>query len=186
MAGEPTKEELLRFAKAVIVAGLNRDPGPEVPPEWSPNSGACFVTLTLGGRLRGCIGSLAAYRPLGEDLKANALAAAFEDPRFPPLRAEEWPRVKVEISLLTPPKPWSPAHPTALLEELQTLKPGLIITRGYHRATFLPQVWDQLPDPSDFLTHLCLKAGLDEKAWQKPDLKYEIYQVEKWGDEETD
>lgn len=148
------------------------------------DNGAAFVTLTLHGRLRGCIGSLIAYRPLVDDLIANAEAAAFRDPRFPPLSEAEFDEVEVEVSLLTPPR--------ALLyrdaEDLKTMvRPntdGVILRYGNHQATFLPQVWDELSDFETFFAHLGLKAGIgSDPLFYHPDVH--VYQVQKYSEKES-
>jgi AmmeMemoRadiSam system protein A len=145
--------------------------------------GAAFVTLTLDGRLRGCIGSLAARRPLGEDVAANARAAAFEDPRFPELTEAELKRADIEVSVLTEPRPMKPEDPTRGLtrEEVERrLLPGFdgaVLTYGAHRGTFLPQVWNQLPQPYDFVSGLLRKAGLPPNWWD-PAIEVETYRVQ--------
>lgn len=142
--------------------------------------GATFVTLTWGGKLRGCIGSLEARRALGEDVVANALSAAFRDPRFPPLTAAEFAEVELEVSELSAPQPlWevglAPAEPVAL-DMLRPRVDGVVIRYGSQRATFLPQVWDQLPDPAEFMANLKAKAGLPRDFWSR-DISVETYQV---------
>ena len=140
--------------------------------------GAAFVTLNRHGQLRGCIGSLQAYRPLIEDVAENAFNAAFRDPRFPPLTPEETHGLTVEISVLTPPEPLSDCTtPEALLRQLHPFEDGLIIDDGLHRATFLPSVWEQLPDKVQFLTHLMAKAGMTAwspamRCWRYHTLKF--------------
>lgn len=155
---------------------------PDVAP-WLEAPGAAFVTLhTRTGALRGCIGSLAARRALVEDIRANALAAAFEDPRFPALTARELPDIVVEVSVLTAPEPLAYTDGRDLLTKLTPHVDGVIIEQGWHRATFLPQVWDQLPRPEGFLGHLCNKAGLPGSAWRSGDLKVSTYQVQKFSE----
>src|SRR5450830_328878 len=131
------------------------------PPAWALEPGACFVTLTENGRHRGCIGSLAARRPLLEDVRANAVAAATRDPRFPPMTPDELPAVAVEVSVLSAPRP---LPVSSLREAYAALRPGvdgvILETGTWHRTTFLPQVWQDLPDPVQFLQHLWLKAGV--------------------------
>lgn len=140
--------------------------------------GACFVTLTKQGQLRGCIGSLEAYRSLATDLLENSVSAAMRDPRFPPVTVAELATLRVEISLLTPAKPFPYTDGDDLLRRLIPRVHGVILSKGGHRSTFLPQVWDQLPDPRIFLEHLCQKAGLHSHCWQdKPDIF--VYTVEK-------
>jgi AmmeMemoRadiSam system protein A len=138
--------------------------------------GAAFVTLTQGGELRGCIGSLEAWRPLRADVQANALAAAFDDPRFPPLRADELDRTRIEVSVLSAPEPLEFADRADLLARLRPGVDGLILhTRG-HRGTFLPQVWEQLPTPELFLAHLVRKAHLPAGYWSD-DVRIDRYTV---------
>ncbi len=175
--------DLLRLAHNAIGESFGMAPQPVAErPEWR-QPGASFVTLTRHGELRGCIGSLEAWRPLAEDVAANARAAAFRDPRFAPLTAGELAGIRVEVSLLTPaqPLPWRDEA-----EALAQLRPGIdgvILIAGRHRATFLPQVWEQLPDPANFLAHLKRKAGLAADYWGS-DLRLERYTVEKWREGE--
>jgi AmmeMemoRadiSam system protein B/AmmeMemoRadiSam system protein A len=129
---------------------------------WLKLNGASFVTLSIGGRLRGCIGSLEIGRPLGEDVAANALAAAFEDPRFPKLTREEWPDCSVEVSVLSAPKPMRFADEADLLAQLKPGEDGVILEHEGKRATYLPQVWESIPDKRIFLSELIKKAGLPE------------------------
>ncbi len=127
--------------------------------------GACFVTLKREGKLRGCIGSLEAHRSLVEDVAHNADAAAFSDPRFEPLREEELAGLELDISLLTPAEEMRFNSEQELLSQLRPGIDGLILEEGYRRGTFLPSVWEQLPQPQQFLQHLKLKAGLPPDHW---------------------
>jgi AmmeMemoRadiSam system protein A len=194
---------LLALAREAIAAALDARPAPppapapsrpaapsRVPPAqlaapWLRAEGACFVTLTRQGRLRGCIGSVRARRPLYDDVWANARAAALADPRFPPLTAAELPETRIEVSLLSPPAPL----PAAASEEeaLAALRPGVdgIILEygGEAHATFLPQVWESLPAPRDFLAHLKHKAGLPTDFWS-PALRLQRYTVTSWEEPE--
>jgi AmmeMemoRadiSam system protein B/AmmeMemoRadiSam system protein A len=140
---------------------------------------ATFVTLTQNGLLRGCIGSLEARRPLATDVAANALAAAFHDSRFPPLRQVELEMTRIEVSLLDTPEPLDFANEAEALERLRPGIDGLILNCGSHRATFLPQVWESLPTPRLFLQNLKLKAGLPASFWN-PHLTLARYGVQKW------
>jgi len=149
----------------------------DLPPIFHTRRGA-FVTLTEKGNLRGCIGHIIPQETLLEGVRENAINAAFRDPRFHPLKAEEWKDVKIEVSILTDPKPLSYTDAQDLLKKLRPGIDGVIIKKGYHQATFLPQVWDQLPNKKDFLTHLCYKAGLDGDAWKRGDLEVSTYQVQ--------
>ena len=140
--------------------------------------GACFVTLKIDGELRGCIGSLQAHRDLGEDLAENAKAAAFGDPRFGPLTPDEFDQVSVEVSVLSEPSPLfeGPVTEEEVLAALDPGRDGVILSWGPRRATFLPQVWEQLPDGRDFLAALKRKAGLPPNYWD-PQMRIQTYQV---------
>ncbi len=127
--------------------------------------GACFVTLHLGKHLRGCIGSLQAHQPLIADVALNAFNAAFGDPRFLPITETEFPKISLDISVLSAPKPMQFSSEADLISQLQPGIDGLIISDHGHRGTFLPSVWDQLPDPTTFLNHLKLKAGIPTNYW---------------------
>ncbi|HQI81139.1 MAG TPA: AmmeMemoRadiSam system protein B [Deltaproteobacteria bacterium] len=137
-----------------------------------------FVTLTMGGELRGCIGSLEARDSIVDGVRHNALNAAFRDPRFPALTRKELDRVRIEVSVLTEPRPLAYTDAQDLLNKIRPGIDGLIIRKGFAAATFLPQVWDQLPDKKEFLEHLCMKAGLPHDAWTKGDLEVQTYQVQ--------
>jgi MEMO1 family protein len=153
---------LLAIARAAIGHRLGvyaEPPRTDVAP-WLARSGATFVTLTLDGRLRGCIGSLAPSRGLGEDVAENAVGAALRDPRFAPLSAGEWARCEVEVSVLSPPKPLQFADEADILAKLRPGEDGVILEYEGRRATFLPQVWESLPDRKAFLGELLKKAGL--------------------------
>ena len=139
---------------------------------------ATFVTLNLEGRLRGCIGSLTAAEPVAINVKKNAVNAAFHDPRFSPLSAEEFDRVSIDVSILSEPVPLVYSDADDLLAKLRPAVDGVIIRKGAASATFLPQVWEQLPAPQDFLGHLCLKAGLSSKVWRRGDLEVLTYRVQ--------
>ena|SRR3989344_4966924 len=142
--------------------------------------GTSFVTLTekKNGDLRGCIGSLEAVQPLYADVMANALNAAFRDPRFFPLSKDELKDVKIEVSVLSEAKMLKYKDEEDLLGKLNH-KIGIILKKGYATATFLPQVWEQLPDKIDFLEHLSLKAGLNKDAWKSAEIWYYNVKVEK-------
>lgn len=174
-------EILIPLARAAIRSALGEDPAyPSDKPSWLLAPGASFVTLTEGGALRGCIGSLEARLPLGDDVQANAVAAAFRDPRFPPLDPIEIDQVAVEVSVLSAP---SPLNVTGLSEAYEALRPGIdgvILEVGpRHRSTFLPQVWDELPHPADFLRHLWLKAGVEAGVWHQG-TRLRTYTVTAW------
>lgn len=141
--------------------------------------GASFVTLTESGQLRGCIGTPEAWRPLKDDVQANAVAAALRDPRFVPLQPQEWPSVRVEVSVLSPLETMECANEAQALAQLRPGVDGLVLACGRHRATFLPQVWEQLPAPAVFLAQLKRKAGLPTHFWS-PDLRLQRFTVHKW------
>ncbi|MBU2579337.1 AmmeMemoRadiSam system protein A, partial [Patescibacteria group bacterium] len=124
-----------------------------VSPKFSKRGGT-FVTLTIDGNLRGCIGHIIPQESVLKSIKANALNAAFRDPRFSPLSKKEWEKIKIEISILTDPKPLTYSDQEDLLNKVRAKIDGVIIKKGYHQATFLPQVWAQLPDKKEFFTHL--------------------------------
>lgn len=142
------------------------------------NQRATFVTLKKEGQLRGCIGSLTADEPLSDNVSRNALSAAFHDPRFPPLQPAEWDQIVVEVSVLTPTKPLRYESGEDLPGLLRPHIDGVVLRKGAAGATFLPQVWQQLSRPDDFLAHLCLKAGLPANAWRRGELEIETYQVD--------
>lgn len=171
---------LLALARNTLAAhfGLHADEMAADMPELH-RPGATFVTLTQNGQLRGCIGTLEAWRPLGLDVQENARAAAFRDPRFKPLRAEEFPHTRIEVSRLTPAEVLHFTDEADALAQLQPGIDGVILSAGPHHATYLPQVWEQLPEPSEFLAHLKRKAGLAEDYWGG-DVRLERYRVEKW------
>ena len=137
-----------------------------------------FVTLTIDGNLRGCIGNLTSDESMISGVRRNAVNAAFHDPRFSPLRPSELDRVSIEVSILSEPRPVDYRDGADLLKKLHPHIDGVIIRKGVASATFLPQVWEQLPQPEDFLTHLCQKAGLAADAWQHSKLEVSIYQVQ--------
>lgn len=142
--------------------------------------GASFVTLTQRGNLRGCIGALEPYQPLAEDVREHAIAAALDDYRFPPVRPEELPEIMIEISRLTIPVPLEYERPEELPQRLHPGIDGVILRDGIRRATFLPQVWDKIPDAEIFLSQLCIKMGASPDAWRRKKLSVEIYQVEEF------
>lgn len=170
---------LLAHARHAIASALNIDlPAPPEDPRLAER-GATFVTLKEDGELRGCIGSLNAHRTLSKDVVENALAAALRDPRFPPLTAAEWPRIKVEVSLLSDPEFMDFKDEADVLSRLRPGIDGVIFFNGCQKATFLPQVWEQLPEPRDFMAALKRKAGKAGDFWG-PNVMIATYQVKKW------
>jgi AmmeMemoRadiSam system protein A len=178
------RETLLKLARETISCAARNRELPSVDldavPEGLRRDGACFVTLTKHGELRGCIGSLEARRPLALDVRENAMGSALRDPRFPPVRPEELDDLHVEISVLSAPQPLSYDGLDNLIARLRPGVDGVVIERGWHRATFLPQVWEKLPDPRQFLERLCYKAGLSPDTYDHPDLDVYTYQVEEF------
>ena len=176
---------LLGIARSSIEAALGVSPQRRLPDEpWLKPACASFVTLTQNGALRGCIGSLQAERPLGEDVSHNARAAALSDPRFAPLAPEELAVTRVEVSLLSAPKLLAFADHADLIAQLRPGKDGLILECGAARATFLPQVWDNLRDPEQFLAELKRKAGLAPGV-STAKCRIQRYSVLKWKEEES-
>ncbi len=152
---------LLRLARAAIAHHLGLGPQPQpVGDARLDERGATFVTLSLDGELRGCIGSVRRTRKLGEDVIVNAIAAASKDSRFPPLSRAEFERVSIEVSVLSEPEFIDFDTEAALLEQIKPHEDGLMLFACCHSATFLPQVWAQLPAPADFLAALKRKAGM--------------------------
>ncbi len=145
--------------------------------------GVSFVTLTIGEQLRGCIGALEAYQPLVLDVQEHAAAAASEDYRFPPVRPEEVPQLLIEISRLTPTHALAYENEQDLMGQLRPGLDGVLIRDGVRRATFLPQVWEKLPDPREFLSHLCVKMGAPSDYWRTQKLDVFIYQVEEFKED---
>jgi len=178
---EEVKKYLLKLSRATILSKFNSDIK-EVLDEEIPDEvkiqGACFVTLTLDGELRGCIGSMEAHRPLYKDAIDHSENAAFKDPRFPALTAAEASSVKIEISVLTPRTEVSYSEFSDLKDKIIPHKHGVYLSYSYYSATFLPQVWEQLSTHEEFFSHLCYKAGLEPDFMLKNHPKIEIYTVE--------
>ena len=181
---EEDRSFLLFLARQSIVNYINNKPLPKlVLSELSPilkEEGASFVTLTTKGYLRGCIGALEPYQSLAEDVREHAIAAACQDYRFPPVQADEVKDIEIEISYLTRPKKLEYTAPDDLLKILKPDIDGVVIRDGMHRATFLPQVWEKIPDPEEFLEQLCLKMGSPPDLWRRKKLDVLIYQVEEF------
>jgi AmmeMemoRadiSam system protein A len=142
--------------------------------------GASFVTLTIGGNLRGCVGALEPYQSLAEDVIEHAIAAATQDYRFPPVQAAEIKKLEIEISCLTRPKILNYDNPSDLVKLIRPKIDGVVIRDGTRRATFLPQVWEKIPDPEEFLDELCMKMGSTPDLWRRKKLEVLIYQVEEF------
>ena len=174
------KQVLLDIAKQSIHHGLSNGAPLSVNSsnysEALQQTAATFVTLNLQGQLRGCIGTLEAFQPLIRDVAEHAYAAAFKDPRFSPLSAAEEALLDIHISILTPAKPMSFSSQQDLIAQLKPGEDGLILQAGFNKGTFLPSVWESLPDPRDFLQHLKMKAGLPGNYWSD-DIKISRYKA---------
>jgi len=181
---EVERQFLLSAARAALVHGVKkmRLPSlemPTVPPRlWE--LGASFVTLTTGGALRGCIGSLEASQPLIDDVREHAIAAALADYRFPPVQPLELEGIRIEVSRLSAPQTLQYTNADDLLNSLRPGVDGVIIRDGVRRATFLPQVWEKLPEPAAFLDNLCYKMGAPYDIWRRTHLTVLTYQVEEF------
>lgn len=179
----------LHIAKSAIgehfgLTKIDRDALVESYPELAAEK-ACFVTLTIDHRLRGCIGSIIPHRPLIDDLIYNAISASFKDPRFPPLGSDEFARVSIEVSLLTIPKNVTYTDRNDLKTLIRPHIDGVILRLGNQQATFLPQVWDELSDFDLFFAHLGLKAGIgsDPLSYHPQIYTYQVEKFEEHSDE---
>ena len=141
-----------------------------------------FVTLTIDGELRGCIGNIEPVLPVYAGVMENAINAAFRDPRFNQLEQDEYEKIDIEISILTKPKNLEYKGADDLIKKLKPDKDGVIISKNGYSATFLPQVWEQIKSSEDFLSHLCIKCGLLANEWKKGDLKVQTYEVESFDE----
>lgn len=150
----------------------------ELPEESLKEIRCCFVTLTLNGELRGCIGHTEPTQPLYLDIVENAVAAAFGDPRFAALTMEEYANLEIEVSVLSEMEEVAFASPAELLEKIHPFIDGVIIKKGDKGATYLPQVWEDILDQEEFFDSLCLKAGLEAGEWKQSGLQVWKYQVE--------
>ncbi|NCP85757.1 MAG: AmmeMemoRadiSam system protein A [Anaerolineae bacterium CG_4_9_14_3_um_filter_57_17] len=174
---------LLHLARQTLTAAVRGEALPPLPadlPEVLLRPGAAFVTLTEAGNLRGCVGSLEAHQPLVADVREHAVDAALNDYRFEPVRPEELPEIHIELSYLTPPQPLEYTNPQDLPAKLRSGVDGVTLRDGLRRATFLPQVWAQLPEKSEFLNHLCQKMGAPADLWQKKRLEVFTYQAQEF------
>ncbi len=177
---------VVALARAAIEEAFGIDSGVDVEAlrkrhPWLNEKGAAFVTLNRknDGSLRGCIGSIVAHRPLYEDIIHNARAAAFEDPRFVELKKEELDTIRVEVSLLTPPERVEYRDIADLKSKIRPGIDGIILKHGAYQATYLPQVWEQLPTFESFMAHLCQKAGMPTNCLEAHPEVYR-YQVEEY------
>lgn len=172
-------EILLQIARSTISTALGHPLLVDEDNPWLQDQRACFVTLTQQGQLRGCIGTLEARRSLLTDIKENALAASFKDPRFTPLTVTDLIYTQIEVSLLSPMQPMQFGSETQALTQLQPGIDGVVLEFCHYRSTFLPQVWEQLPTASEFIAHLKHKAGLPADFWAES-MKLSRYTVSKW------
>jgi AmmeMemoRadiSam system protein A len=170
---------LLQLARGAIAEHFGMALPTVAKEGWLAEPGATFVTLTQNGSLRGCIGSLTAHRPLFDDVRANALAAAIRDPRFSPLQQAEFDHTAVEVSLLSALQAMQFTDEGSALAQLRPSVDGVVLEYQNHRGTFLPQVWEQLPTPEMFMSHLKRKAGLPGDFWADG-IRLSRYTVEKW------
>lgn len=179
---------LLRLARLALGSAVGNYPAPEFPEsELSPKlleRGSCFVTLTKEGRLRGCVGNMLATQPLYRAVMESARGAALRDSRFPPLRSEELEQVHVEISVLSEPQPLPFTSAEGLLDKLRPFRDGVLLRIGGRTATFLPQVWYQVPDKREFMDRLAQKAGFAPAAWRGEGVTVSVYEAECFEEEE--
>jgi len=173
---------LLPIARAAIARALQVSLKADESAPWLVDHGACFVTLTQHGELRGCIGSLQAHQSLLADVKSNAVSAALRDPRFLPLSVEELDITAIEISLLSPTESMDVRDEADALAQLRPEMDGIVFEYGPYRSTFLPQVWENLAQPREFLAMLRRKAGLPDDFWAEG-VKLSRYTVTKWSEE---
>jgi AmmeMemoRadiSam system protein A len=188
MLTEKEKKFLLELArrsiKHYLEEGTTLDIKPsEIESEALLDEAACFVTIKKGKELRGCIGSLEPHRSLLMDVIHNAVACAFADPRFYPLSKDELKDITISISVLSKPEPFPVDSPQDLLKKLIPKKHGLILEQGLARATFLPVVWEQLPEKEEFLSHLSMKAGLEPDGWRDPKTKFLVYEAQEFSED---
>lgn len=178
------KQTLLRLAREAMECAVRGAPAPAPDlaalPERLRQPGAAFVTLTIAGDLRGCIGGLEARMPLAQDVCEHAAAAALDDYRFPPVEPEELAAIEIEVSRLTAPKSLKYDCAEDLLALIRPGIDGVVLIDGAQRATFLPQVWEKLPDPEEFLGRLCNKMGAPANRWKARKMTVLVYQVEEF------
>ena len=178
------KQTLLGIARQSLEAAVKGEQSPKLDAALlTPRlkeQGASFVTLTVCGELRGCIGALEPYQPLADDVREHTIAAALQDPRFPPVGPHELNGINIEVSRLSVPYPLEYSTDEDLIQKLRPHIDGVILSDGMHRATFLPQVWEKIPDPAQFLNNLCYKMGAAPDTWKRKHLEVLIYQVEEF------
>ena len=193
MAKPPTftsedRRFLLNLARTTIQGVVTTGRLPEIDPTSLPSDltepKGCFVTLTKGGQLRGCIGHIFPREPLYRAVMDNARSSAILDSRFPPVQPEELDEIEIEVSVLTVPQDLRFESPADLLRKLRPNLDGVVLKVGQRQATFLPQVWEQLPDKEEFLARLTMKAGLRPSAWRESGTAILTYQVEAFKESE--
>ncbi len=180
------KNCLLKLARSVIASKLRAGTASEEPsdlPSAIREKQGCFVTLHKKGMLRGCIGTLEPVKPLADAVRENAVHSAFHDSRFPPVTAEELADIDIEISVLTVPEVLPYTDGEDLKAKLKPGVHGVILSKGAYRSTFLPQVWEQLPDPEIFLSHLCQKGGMRRDCWKNGEVEVKVYEVFHFSEE---
>jgi AmmeMemoRadiSam system protein A len=189
MDGRLTDEEkktLLQLAREALQQGVAAHTMPALKlDDLSPTlraDGASFVTLTIAGQLRGCIGALEPYQPLAQDVREHTVGAALEDPRFPPVSLAQVEQIEIEISRLTLPRDLEYSDSEDLLKKLRPGIDGVILRDGFRRATFLPQVWEKLPDKAEFMDNLCYKMGEPPDTWRRKHLEVLTYEVEEFAE----
>jgi AmmeMemoRadiSam system protein A len=177
---------LLRLAREAMERGVQGEKLSPLDETSLPlnlrEKGSSFITLTIQGELRGCIGALEPYQSLAEDVREHAVAAALKDPRFPAVRIEELNGIQIEVSRLTHPIPLDYTDANDLLSKLRPHVDGVILRDDMtgRRGTFLPQVWEKISDPAEFLNNLCFKMGMSENAWRSRHLEVHTYEVEEF------
>jgi AmmeMemoRadiSam system protein A len=178
------RQTLLRLARSAMERAVRGERAPEPEPDTITGRlrepGASFVTLTIQGQLRGCIGALEPSQALVEDVREHARAAALEDPRFLPVQPDELDDIEIELSRLSMPEDLAYTDASDLLDKLRPGVDGVILRDGSHRATFLPQVWEKIPDKAAFLENLCMKMGAPADLWRRRHLDVRTYQVEEF------
>jgi uncharacterized protein len=183
------KVQLLHLARQGLEAAVRGQAAPPLADEGRTPAlerpGCSFVTLTEEGELRGCIGGLMAEEPLWRDVQRRAGQAALHDYRFIPVQPDELPKIEIEVSVLSAPAPLDYATLADLLRRLRPHVDGVVLRQGLRRATFLPQVWENVPEPEQFLAMLCQKLGVPPDAWRREHLVVETYQVEEFREPEV-
>ena len=170
---------LIALARDSLRAAFGDPPSAPASEPWLVGRGATFVTLRKAGRLRGCVGTIEPYRSLADDVRSNACAAAFSDPRFEPLARDELDDVSIEVAELTPTEELPVRSEKDAMSAIRPGVDGVLIASGRRRGTFLPQMWEQLPDVHEFFMHLKLKAGFSPDEWPS-DTKVWRYQARKY------